>query len=146
MPAPGLCAFSNKRKFFLLSSLLSQAGPAARMGAGLVLSQRGDWGPLSGRGTRSLTLGCPLGNLPCYLSRRGKEGGRNRSRAALLLALYPKWTPSGYCSSLSTLGLPEIHSPRSDRFPLSFVLLPRDLGKTEMPSLCPDPVPSEEGR
>lgn len=54
--------------------------------------------------------------------------------------------PSGYCSSLSTLGLPEIHSPRSDRFPLSFVLLPRDLGKTEMPSLCPDPVPSEEGR
>lgn len=101
MPAPGLCAFSNKRKFFLLSSLLSQAGPAARMGAGLVLSQRGDWGPLSGQGTRSLTLGCPLGNVPCYLSRRGKEGGRNRSRAALLLALYPKWTPPAATAALS---------------------------------------------
>lgn len=49
--------------------------------------------------------------------------------------------PSGYCSSLSTLGLPETYSPRSDRIPLSSVLLPSDLGKTEMPSLCPDPVP-----
>lgn len=77
MPAPGLYAFSNKRKFFLFS-LLSQAGLAARMGAGLVVSQRGDWAPLSGRGTRSLTLGCPLGNFPCYLSRRGMEGGRNQ--------------------------------------------------------------------
>lgn len=50
-------------------------------------------------------------------------------------------TPRGCCSPFSTLGLPEVYSPGSDHFPLSFVLLPSDLGKTEMPSPSPDPVP-----